>query len=97
MAYIALLEEKLRPALVAPPVLCCFPDKHYYVLITFIVLSCVVTHFLGGCRKLLQSDATVVCVTLAIPAQLSRPKSPRQHRPLSHPPYQRRGAVTQNL
>lgn len=40
MAYIALLEEKLRPALVALPVYY-IPDKHYYVSIHFTMLSCV--------------------------------------------------------
>lgn len=41
MAYIALVEEKLRPALVAPPVLCCFLSKHYNILFNVTLSYCV--------------------------------------------------------
>lgn len=99
MAYIALLEEKLRPALVTPPLFCLFPGKHWCestVNVHSDVLCPVVAHFLGGCRKLRQSDTAMVCVTLPFPSQLSRPLSPCQHRPLPHPSNQRRGAAAQN-
>lgn len=66
MAYIALIDEKLRPAMVD--------------LLSFLAWWCVtllfratslrstVAHVLGGCRKLHQRDASLVCVTLAFPS-----------------------------
>lgn len=97
MAYIALLEEKLRPALVTPFRL---PDSWWKFACNIYnssdALCPTAAHVLGGCRKLRQSDAALVCFTLAIPSELSGPKSPCQRRPLPHPSNERRGPAAQN-
>ena len=65
MAYIALIDEKLRPALVF-----CFPLSSIALRLLFRAMSLrsTVTRFLGGYRKLHQCDAALVCVTFAFPA-----------------------------
>lgn len=68
MAYIALLDEKLRPALVFALSLSSVAWRCLMLLFRAASLRFTVAHFLGGCRKLHQRDAALVCVTLAVSA-----------------------------
>lgn len=98
MAYIALLEEKLRPALVEPPLLWAWPQKlTNFAAFTVTLASHTAAHFLGGCWELCQRDAAVVCLPLAVPAELCGACPTRQHRPLENPADQGRGPATQDL
>lgn len=96
MAYIALLEEKLRPALVEPSLVCMRQESPLCRFLQWLHsdrISPTAAHFLGGCWKLCQLDAAVVCLPLAVPAELCRACPTRQHCPLPNPPDQGRGAA----
>lgn len=96
MAYIALIDEKLRPALVFGLLLSSTAGRCLMLLFRAVFLRSTVAHFLGGRRKLHQRDAALVCVALPFSAQLCRPWSPCQRRLLPHPSDQRRGSTSEN-